>query len=326
MEKKVNNSTHEVLSIIAQHDSIVIFGHSLPDGDCYGSQMALRSILRAAYPNKSIYAIGSGIPNLFELIGNMDEVSDEIIKVSLAVLVDFSDFHLSEDERITTAKSFVKIDHHHESKPFTHPKIMDHGVIATAELIARLAFKNNFPVSKQAADALFLGIVTDSGRFLYAPTRQETFQIVARLYDCGLETKPIYDKIYETAENQLKFKGFLLSNYKKTENRVVYCYVKKTDYEQFELEYAYASSQVNVLANIKGSPIFALFTENGGGGLRVELRSNTMAIREIAVKYGGGGHANAAGVRMLLGGYEEAMKIVADLDALAKENNTDVGK
>ena len=322
----MNNSTKEILSIIAQHDSIVIFGHSLPDGDCYGSQIALRDILRNAYPHKRIFAIGSGLPILFSRLGNMDEVSDDIIKNSLAILVDFSDFYLAEDERITTASHFIKIDHHHESKPFTHPKIMDHGVIATAELIARLAFDNNFSISKQAAEAIFLGIVTDSGRFLYSPTRKETFDIVSKLYDCGLETKPIYDTIYQTEENQLQFKGHLLSHYKKTKNSVVYCYVQKQDYERLGLEFAYASSQVNVLANIKGSPIYALFTENDAGGIRVELRSNSVAIRDIAVKHGGGGHANAAGVRMFKGGYEEAMKIVADLDELAKENTKNVGE
>ncbi|NCA97230.1 MAG: bifunctional oligoribonuclease/PAP phosphatase NrnA [Bacteroidia bacterium] len=315
---KTNN---EVLSLIEQYDSIVIFGHSLPDGDCYGSQIAMREILRTAYPKKSIYAIGSGLPVLFARLGLMDVVSDETIRSSLAIIVDFSNFPMAEDTRILTAAAFVKIDHHHENTPFEYPKIMDHGVIATAELIARLAFENEIPLTKVAAEAIFLGIVTDSGRFLYSPTRKETFQIVSALYDAGLETKPLYDIIYQTEENQLKYKGFLLSHYEKSPHGVVYCYAAKDDYLSFGLDFAYASSQVNTLANIKGSPIYALFTENESGGLRVELRSNGAPIRDIAVKHGGGGHANASGVRMNKGGRNEANMIVEDLDKLAKENN-----
>lgn len=315
------NASKEVLSIIKKYDSIVIFGHSLPDGDCYGSQIALREVLRIAYPQKKIFAIGSGLPVLFSRLGEMDVVSDETIRTSLAILVDFANFPLAEDTRILTAPAFVKIDHHHENVAFDYPKIMDHGVIATAELIARLAFENNIPLTKIAAEAIFLGIVTDSGRFLYAPTRKETFQIVATLYDAGLETKPLYDVIYQTEENQLKYKGFILSHYRKSPYGVVYCYVKKDDYLSLGLDFAFASSQVNTLANIKGSPIYALFTENENGGLRVELRSNSVPIREIAVKHGGGGHANASGVRMSKGGQDEAQRIVDDLDKLAKENN-----
>ncbi|MFA5421721.1 MAG: bifunctional oligoribonuclease/PAP phosphatase NrnA [Bacilli bacterium] len=322
----MEDSVQELFSIIDKHDSIVIFGHSLPDGDCYGSQIALREILRNSYPHKSIYAIGSGLPALFDRLGRMDELSDETIKKSLAILADFSNFPLSEDERINLAPSFVKIDHHHESAPFHLPKVVDHGVIATAELIARIALNRKMKISKRAAEALFLGIVTDSGRFLYAPTRQETFEIIAQLYDFGLETKPLYDIIYQTEENQLKYKGFILSHYRKTAHNVVYCYAEANDYLSLGLEFAFASSQVNVISNIKNSPIYALFTQSEKGGLRVELRSNTFPIREIAVKYGGGGHANASGVRMEKGGYEEAMKIVADLDLLAKEELDNVGK
>lgn len=322
----MKGATKEVLDIIRSYNSIVIFGHTLPDGDCYGSQIALREILRTTFNDKKIYAVGSGLPPFFPLLGEMDIVDDETIKNSLAVLVDVSDFPLVEDKRITLAPAYVKIDHHHESNPFVHKKIMDHGVIATAELIARIAFANNFVITKKAAEAIFLGIVTDSGRFMYNPTRKETFEIVARLFDYGLEIKTIYDTIYQTEENQLKYKGFLLSNYKKTRHKVIYCYADKNDYLPLNLKFAYASSQVNVLANIKGSPIFALFTQSETGGLRVELRSNGIPIRDIAVKHGGGGHANAAGVRMEKGGYKEAMAIVKDLDNLAKEKIYNVGK
>lgn len=78
----------------------------------------------------------------------MDIVSDELIVKSLAILVDVSDFPLVEDQRVLLAPDYCKIDHHHESNPFLYDKIMDHGVIATAELIARIAFQETSSSAK----------------------------------------------------------------------------------------------------------------------------------------------------------------------------------
>ena len=72
----------ELRKLIEQHDSIVIFGHPYPDGDCYGSQIGLRDVLRLNYPNKKVYAVGSGLRRYFDFISRMDVVDDEVIKNS----------------------------------------------------------------------------------------------------------------------------------------------------------------------------------------------------------------------------------------------------
>ena len=88
-----------IISKIEQYDSIVIFGHLNPDGDCYGSQIALRNILRTRYPEKQIYCVGSGLKKFFDIIGKMDVVSDEIIVQSLAIVLDSNDINRLEDQR-----------------------------------------------------------------------------------------------------------------------------------------------------------------------------------------------------------------------------------
>ena len=93
-----------IVSKIEQYDSIVIFGHLNPDGDCYGSQIALRNILRLKYPHKNVYAVGSGLKKFFDIIGKMDVVSDEIITQSLAIVLDSNDLNRLEDKRAATAK------------------------------------------------------------------------------------------------------------------------------------------------------------------------------------------------------------------------------
>ena len=113
----------ELLPIIEKNDSIVIFGHIFPDGDCYGSQIGLRNVLRLNYPNKKVYAVGSGIRRFFKFIDKMDEVKDDVIKNSLAILLDGNDCARMEDPRVTTAKEFIKIDHHVENYRFTEGTI-----------------------------------------------------------------------------------------------------------------------------------------------------------------------------------------------------------
>lgn len=323
---KKNDAFKIAHELILKHDTIVIFGHTLPDGDCYGSQIALRDVLRLNFPRKKVFAVGSGLPSLFSRLGSMDIVEDQTIKDALAILVDVSDFPLVEDQRLLIAKEYLKIDHHYESNPFQYEKVMNTNKIATAEIIAEFIENYKLKMNKTIAEALYLGIATDSGRFLYEPTNKKTFLTTANLYDYNIEPKELFNIIYQTEENYLKYRGYLLSNYQKTPNGVIYCYVKKEVYLNFGLDYTYASSQVGTYSNIKGYPIFALFTENLEGGIRVELRSNSVPIREIALKHGGGGHALAAGVRMLKGSEQEVNKIVQDLDQLLKEQKINVEK
>ena len=108
----------ELRQIIEENDSIVIFGHINPDGDCYGSQIGLRDLLRLNYPNKKVFAVGSGWHRFFDFIGTMDEVEDDVIKQSLAILVDGNDCDRMEDQRVWNAKAHIKIDHHIENYKF----------------------------------------------------------------------------------------------------------------------------------------------------------------------------------------------------------------
>ena len=81
----------QLQKVIEQYDSIVLFGHAFPDGDCYGSQIGLREALRLNYPDKKVYAVGSGLRRFFRFIAPMDEIDDEVIKNSLAILLDGND-------------------------------------------------------------------------------------------------------------------------------------------------------------------------------------------------------------------------------------------
>ena len=283
---------------IKEYDSIVIFGHINPDGDCYGSELGLKRAILDTFPNKKVYAVGTGYPRLFSLVGELDNVDDDIIKSSLSIIVDTSNQERIEDQRYKLGLDVIKIDHHLTQEHFGSIELLETNRISCTEIITRLLLENKVVISKEAALPLFLGLVTDSGRFLYQPIRKETYVIAGELIDTGIDCNSLYDALYEVDEKLLKLKGYIFSNYCKTKENIAYLVLPKEDLKRLNIDYNLAASQVNSIANIKGCPAWVFFSESESGLVRVELRSKDIDVQEIACKFGGGGHLHASGCRL----------------------------
>lgn len=316
MDKK---TCRKILNKIKKADIITIYGHINPDCDCYGSSIGLREILRDNFKNKKIYALGFGPTMMFDRLAKYDEVDDETIKNSLAIILDVSETSRISEPRVTLAKEMIKIDHHIESVPFNHLKWVDTGSIACAQMIAEFAFTFHLKISKLAAEALYLGICTDSGRFRYNPTNAKTHYITAKLYELGIEPKSMFDILYQSEAVYVKYQALIVSKFKTTKHNVIYCFIDPKDYEQFGLTFDKVSKNVNVMGNIIGSKAWTLFTRSKEGFIRVEFRSNGLNVQEIAAKYGGGGHRCASGARLEGYSWEQCMKIINDLDEAASK-------
>ena len=315
----LNSQMKDIYRLIKKNDIITLYGHINPDCDCYASSLALREIIRDNFKNKKVYALGYGTEKLYDLLTKYDEVSDDVIKQSLAIECDCSEIDRVSEQRIRLAKQIAKIDHHIESKPFIGVKWVDTNAIACAQMIAEFAFHYKLKISKLAANLLYLGICTDSGRFRYAPTNAKTHRIVAKLYELGIDPKPMFDILYQSDENFVKYQALLVSKFERTKHNVIYCFADVNDYTQFNLTYDQISKNVNVIGNIRGCPIWVLFTRSPEGQIRVEFRSNGPCVQLVAKKYGGGGHEHAAGARLEnQKDFELCKKIVADLDKLAE--------
>jgi len=308
----------EIYKLIKKYETITIFGHINPDGDCFGSSLGLRTILRDNFPNKKIFSIGSDLPQFEKRLGKCDKIDDQIIKNSLAIIVDCSEIDRVSDKRVSTAKQIIKIDHHIESTPFYGVKWVDEDSIATCQMIADFSFTNKLKVSKLASEFLYLGICTDSGRFRYPPTNSKTHRIIAKLLDLGAETKSLFNILYLSEEPIVKYQALLVSRFKRTEHDVIYCCADFEDYNQFGLTFDQISKNVNVIGSIRGCPAWVLFTRSNENFIRVEFRSTKIDVQSIAKKYGGGGHLHAAEARLNdQKDFTLAMQIVADLDAAA---------
>lgn len=304
--------TAKIYEKIRKADIITIFGHVMPDGDCYGSQLGLKEAIKATFLDKQVYILGTGLPRFFADFAEMDNVEDKTIAQSLALVLDVANFERIEDQRYKLAQDIIKIDHHIFANEFGSVEWIDTSSAAAAQMITEFIIEQKMKISKLGAEALFLGIVTDSGRFQYSSTSDRTFAAASFLLAQGINLKRIYDALYIVEEKDLRFKGYVYENYK-TCGGVAYIKIPLADSLKYEVTPDYAGGQVNLIANIKGFPIWAAFAEREDGTVRVELRSSGISVQPVAVKFGGGGHRQASGCRIAK--LEESENVVEELIA-----------
>ena len=310
----------KIFDQVEKYDSIVIFGHRNPDPDCYGSAVAMKAILSAKYPDKKFYITGSGCHKFFKHLAPMDRVTDETIKKSLAFLVDMNDLERSEDTRIYNAPAWVKIDHHVDTGTFTEgPQLVIEDANSTCDIIVRMIQEYKLPVTPLIANALYVGILTDSGRFQFVTDYVATFERVAFLCKKGADPKLINKLLSITSERELEIRSYVLSHYVRSRHGVLYIKFPKDVLHQLKLHANMASGLINLIGNVEGCPIWASFAEYDDGKVRVELRSNGPAVQPIAVSVGGGGHRNAAGATLPSFDDKIISELVAKLDEAAHE-------
>ena len=308
----------EIISQIQKYDSICIFGHIHPDGDCYGSQIGLRELIKTYYPHKKVYAVGSGLPNFFSLISPMDIVSDEVIKQSLAIIVDANDLPRIEDKRVFTAKAFAKIDHHVDTGTFHEgPSVVNDKANSVSEIIVDFAMNKEIEFNKTAANALYLGILTDTNRFQYCSDFYYIFDVCKFLIYKGAEVSKLYEILNLREQSFLKFARNVYSRYQTTEGGTIYFIFDKEAIKVFDgYDALDVANKVNLIGNIKGYKVWVGFVEREDGRLSAEFRSNEFDVQSIASKYGGGGHVHAAGMTVAKFDYNFINQVLKECDEL----------
>ena len=307
-----------IVSAIAAYDTIIIHRHSRPDGDALGSQVGLKHLILENYPGKTVYTVGDDAGYLSFMEGSRGEVlTDEAWEGALAIILDCGAAHLVSDDRWKKAAGTVRVDHHLYTGCFTDAEVIDSSFESCCGLIAQMARDSGWKLNKQAARALYTGMVTDSGRFRYDSTSARTFLLASWLMEAGIETESLYRDLYaDSFENKKRRAQFLLKT-QFTPNRVAYIYTTAEEAAKLNMTtFEISRGMVNTMADIRGTDIWVNFTEADGGVL-CELRSSGPNINPIAVKYGGGGHAKASGAKVP--DRETAMQMLADLDKLTGE-------
>ena len=310
----------QILDKIKEYSSIIIVRHIRPDGDCIGSSLGLREILRASFPQKKIYSVGKTEADYLAFVGKEDEaLSEEIYKESLIIVVDTATSDRIDDDFYKLGKEIIKIDH--------HLPVEDYGVInyvrkdfpAASCIIVDLydTFKDELVLPESAAFALYTGITTDTGRFRYRGVGSRVFELCSILMKYDLDLEKIYANLYLKSADLLKLQGLVYKSFKTTKNGVSYIHITQKMMKKNGLTYEEAASLVNCLDSIKGNLIWMIFVDQADKSIRVRIRSRFVEVVEIGRAFRGGGHPNACGATVF--NKKEIKALVEMADGILKE-------
>lgn len=302
---------NDIWSLINRYDSIVIFRHKRPDLDALGSQIGLSQAISKNFNNKEVYIVGD-MSQRYSFIGKMDDVSDDIISSSLAIICDVSVAEMVSDERYKQAKEVLVIDHHKNECNIPNASVYsDTTKVACAEIISDMLLNLNLEITAYGATALYGGIVTDSGRFQYPNTTKTTFLAASYLLSFGADIDFIYEHLYvETLEQRL-MKNYFSSLFQITEEGVAYLKSTKEVLAKYPNVpfFDISRGMVNLMAGVEEIIIWCNFTYDSENDKVIgEFRSRGVEIVDIAKEFGGGGHPCACGAT--LANYEEADLVI----------------
>ncbi|PFH91235.1 bifunctional oligoribonuclease/PAP phosphatase NrnA [Bacillus sp. AFS088145] len=307
----------KILKDIHSFDTIIIHRHVRPDPDAIGSQCGLAEMIKASYPAKKVYVVGH-LPQSLEYLYKMDEIADEIYKEALVIVCDTANTERVDDARYSTGKKLIKIDHHPNVDPYGDIMHVDTTASSTSELIFELAESSNeqLVVTDTAARLIYAGIIGDTGRFLFPSTTERTFHAASNLIKKDFSINEIYDNMYETSIEMAHLNGYVLQNFKLTEEGVGHINMTKALMDEYNVNSEQASLAVSSLGHIKGVKAWVIFLEEEDL-IRVRLRSKGPVINGVAAMFNGGGHPLASGAKVF--SWEEAEKVVEELKKVCRE-------
>ncbi len=284
---------------IENSEIITIFRHVHPDCDALGSQFGLREWIRDNYPGKQVYAIGTETCSQGRFPAS-DEVSDEVIAQSLAIVTDTAGLNRVDDRRAMLARDMVKIDHHPNLEPYGNPCIVNDKAAAACEIVTE--YLRSMPESKvslQTAEYLYQGLLTDTLRFSTSNTTSDTLMNAAYLASSGVDIPVINRVLFDRSVEEFQFAGMIRSSVKMADPHTAYVILTCEKLRKWNMSASDARNYVSELGSVREFSTWAIFTETEPGIYAASLRSKTAAVNEIAVQYRGGGHKNAAGIKNL---------------------------
>ena len=310
-----------ILNKIKEYHRIMLFRHIRLDGDCVGATKGMKAMLQATFPEKEILLVDDQHSDYLAFLGPDDEaVPDETYRDALAIVLDTSERDRISNPKYSLCKEIIKIDHHIETDAYGDLNWVEEERSSACEMVADFycSFRNELRLTAQAATYIFLGMVTDSGRFRFSGVTGETMRLAGVALDAGVDTETLYANLYLQDYGALKFKAYVYEKMQRTENGVAYIYVTQEMQRRFQMNFEAASNVISYLENIKGCLCWLAFIdgEKPEDGIRVRLRSRFMTINQVAEGHHGGGHACAAGATVYSA--EEMDALIREADAAAK--------
>lgn len=308
----------QIIDTIEKYDKIIIHRHVRPDPDAYGSQLGLKELIQANYPEKQVLAVGTHEDTLTYL-GVQDPIDCSFYEGALVIVTDTANTGRIDKSCSTDGALLMKIDHHPDEDPYGDVKWVNTSASSTSEMIYTLYEEGResygWKMTDKAARFLFAGIVGDTGRFMFPSTTGKTFEVVSDLIKYDFNRTELFAGMYEVKRELLHLKGYIYQNFTIDENGAAFVKIDKAILDQFGVTPSDTSQLVGALGDVKGICAWIIFIEETDQ-IRVRLRSKGPIINTLAAEHGGGGHPLAAGASVYT--WEEADVVIEKLKQLCK--------
>ena len=295
----MRNDFKEVFNLINNSKKICIAGHKSPDGDCIGSVMALYNFLKAMDKDLTVLLDGE-IPFNFKAFVNEEVIAEKYQEeFDLMFILDCSDSkRLGKYEpAMKQANKTVVIDHHKTNEGFGDINIIDAEMSSTGELLYNLLKSSGMTLSKEIAQFIYIAILTDTGKFSYSSTTSKTHIIAADLINLGVNIAEIDNIVYNSKPaNVMKaFIDCISSMELYYGNKFSLTSITKDILDKNKVKMGDVDGVAEFLRGINEVEVSCVLKEEDEF-TKVSLRSkNKLDVSSISAKFGGGGHAKAAG-------------------------------
>lgn len=300
-------SREQVLEALRGGERFLLVTHENPDGDALGSLVAMQGVLRALGKDSVMFIAPDEFPlpyeyRFFSLQGLVTEPPADVAE-RLVVFLDCGNIDRNPAVLNGTPLRIVNVDHHHDNTRFG---AIDHVVDAascTAEIVWDLMRGLGVEPTVEIAEALYVGLVTDTGKFMYENTGTRAHVMAAELIAAGVDVHGIYRRLYEGVPmGKLELLQHALRNVRRhDEGRITMSRLTIADFREAGAEESYSEGIVDHLRGVEGTKVAVLVRElldpAKAGRAKVSLRSGDGAVdvSVIARAGGGGGHRQAAG-------------------------------
>ncbi len=305
-----NTQTTDLVAVadaIRSHDRFLLTTHENPDGDALGSIVAMKLALEQLGKDAVLYLSGSvPLPHeyAFMPLHGLERTPPGDAAERVVVALDCAtERRLGPDlGLLERAPLVVNVDHHHDNTRFGHVSLVVPDASSTGEILRDLFQELGVQLTPEIAEALYIGLVTDTGRFQYANTTPKALRLAAELVEAGADVHRVFQDVYENvAFAKIKLLARALERARVFEGgRIIVSDLERSDFDAAGAEEPFAEGIIDFLRAVEGTELVALIREpptQNGPTRRVSLRTRAEGIdvSAIARKSGGGGHRQAAG-------------------------------
>ncbi len=319
----LNATIEQVGEVLRNHHSFVILSHVRPDGDAIGSQLGLGFALMAA--GKSVRLVNEdGLPENLAFLAGSEKIETppaDPLDVEIAIALDTATRPRLGDRALhaaSKAKLWLNIDHHISNPKYGDLNLIDSTSPATGQIIYQIITSLGLPLPAESRDAIYVAVSTDTGSFQYPSTTAATYDMAADLIRRGLDVGTINSNTYDDHPyRRVELMRALLNTLQVSTDGSVASW-ELHDQTRIELALRPEDSEglIDIIRAIRGVRVAVFFEELPDGKIRISMRSKDRRVNvcEIAMQFGGGGHALAAGIRMAGPIAEARAKVLAAIE------------